>query len=227
MATAWVHGLHPWQRRIEAAKLWLGMSIFPVLAVVVIARGGWRPGIWLLLVGGLFLAVGTLIHRHRNLCIAIAWIQDPSGRQEYDRWAPLEGSRMVSPWWLRACGLFGALSLIAFPVHVLVTHRISESLIFLGVALLAGYATVFGFVLQSRRVDAYLVSRRYRVCPRCKTPLERRRDPHEVFETKFEGECPRCGLAYTQEWLERTWKGMQERVAQARAARGRYIEEDR
>ena len=53
-----------------------------------------------------------------------------------------------------------------------------------------------------------MLSRRFRVCPRCKKPLQSAAAARHDPGTSFNGECPRCGIGYTQEWLDLAWSDL-------------------
>lgn len=133
-------------------------------------------------------------------------------------WTPLSVGQMESPWWLRLMGLASVIALGAFPIHATITQRIDQSVWILAAFGLFAILTALGFAWQSTRKDQYLRSRRFRVCPRCKKTLQRaaaaRHDPGAFFD----GECPRCGIAYTQEWLEDAWSDLARAKVESEAA---------
>ncbi len=122
--------------------------------------------------------------------------EDPS------TWGRLTSSDMDMPQSVRICGLLAIASLIvvvsAMFVHGWTIVRAISWAAFAASAL----ALWIGTSLHSANSWRYLEAAGFRICPRCKRNLSN--GDNEATSPRS-GNCPRCGIGYTPDWLERTW----------------------
>lgn len=132
------------------------------------------------------------------------WEAGLNAREAHDprTWGRLTSSDMDTPRPLRICAIVALVALVATAVSWLIMDWAIVGTICCTILAAFAIAHWLGLSLHGARSWRYLEAAGFRICPRCKRNLS---NGDNEATSPSSGNCPRCGIGYTPDWLERTW----------------------